>query len=97
MECKNCGHGLNDTGTRHFSQKFSFSSSRGCLEISNGRDCSCVKPESRFWENSKHTRGFAACNRCTGEQAARKKSGRTWQNGFITLCEAHLEELKVSP
>jgi hypothetical protein len=43
-----------------------------------------------FWENPEDTQGFAACDRCKGGEP--NPSHRTWQNGRITLCEAHYEE-----
>lgn len=51
-----------------------------------------------FWENSFETRGFAACDHCHRDRLPNQMgdmnpSGRTWQNGKITLCEAHLEEI----
>lgn len=42
-----------------------------------------------FWKNSNDTIGFAACNRC---EAGEQSRSITWQNGSITLCDAHYEE-----
>lgn len=53
-----------------------------------------IKDNFGFWENNIETRGFAACDRCHPEKGDSNESGRTWQNGKITLCEAHLEEYK---
>lgn len=51
-----------------------------------------IKDKFGFWENDADTRGFAACDHCRQDKVDRNPSGRTWQNGKITLCEAHLEE-----
>ena len=47
--------------------------------------------KKEFWKNAAHTRGFAACDKCKGGEMV---GLTTYQNGKITLCQVHYDELE---
>lgn len=47
--------------------------------------------KKEFWMNAAHTRGYAACDKCKGGEMV---GSTTYQNGKITLCQAHYNELE---